>query len=138
MNRQEAVIGAPVAVIQNDGTVLPALVDLGWNLEDPLVVHASFRMNGETVEWIVGRDLLADGINSPDLVGDGAVRLRGVGDSTSFTLYGEGPPCELLVKNAVLVAFVDATEHLCAAGSDVEGARMVAWVDALLLAWDLA
>lgn len=55
----------------DDGLMLRAT--LHYEPCDPLAVNATFRSAGESISWVLGRDLLAEGLSCA--TGDGDVRV---------------------------------------------------------------
>ncbi len=145
MTRKEAVIGVPARLVGVDGAVHAVTLDLGWDIADPLIARLAFHVAGHPdEEWIAARDLIADGINSPDEVGVGELRLRGERDekgeltgSTLILLRSETGPefAEVSVANEHLTRFIDAAEDACPAGSFREKLCLAIWVNLLLLSW---
>ncbi|MFD5794210.1 SsgA family sporulation/cell division regulator [Streptomyces diastatochromogenes] len=60
---------------------------LRYEPSDPYVVRAAFAAadSDEAVEWIIGRDLLTDGLKGP--VGEGDIRVWPVGEADLGDLY---------------------------------------------------
>ena len=55
----------------DEGLLLTAT--LRFEACDPYAVEATFRAGEEAISWVLGRDLLSDGLNAP--CGDGDVRV---------------------------------------------------------------
>ncbi|MCT9082902.1 SsgA family sporulation/cell division regulator [Streptomyces fulvoviolaceus] len=54
-----------------EGVDRPVMLDLSYDTADPYAVSLTFHMcTDATVRWVVGRDLLLDGLESPVGVGD--------------------------------------------------------------------
>ena len=66
--------GLPAELVVSQEVSLAVSVTLRYEPSDPYVVRAEFAVvgNDETVEWIIGRDLLADGLEGP--IGEGDIR----------------------------------------------------------------
>ncbi|MEU8910321.1 SsgA family sporulation/cell division regulator [Streptomyces mirabilis] len=67
--------GLPVQLVVSHEMSFSASVTLQYEPSDPNAVRAAFTVVGSegTVEWIIGRDLLADGLEGP--VGEGDIRV---------------------------------------------------------------
>ncbi|WP_328513228.1 SsgA family sporulation/cell division regulator [Streptomyces mirabilis] len=67
--------GLPVQLVVSHEMSFSASVTLQYEPSDPYAVRAAFTVVGSdgTVEWIIGRDLLADGLEGP--VGEGDIRV---------------------------------------------------------------
>ncbi|MFK0022749.1 SsgA family sporulation/cell division regulator [Streptomyces sp. NPDC090798] len=67
--------GLPVQLVVSHELSFSASVMLQYEPSDPYAVRAAFTVVGsdETAEWIIGRDLLADGLEGP--TGEGDIRL---------------------------------------------------------------
>ncbi|MFD8295083.1 SsgA family sporulation/cell division regulator [Streptomyces bauhiniae] len=71
-----AITGLPVQFLLAPGPMtLPLRMNLAYELDDPYAVRVSFVYpdTGQTVEWVIGRDLLAAGLAEP--AGEGDVRI---------------------------------------------------------------
>lgn len=70
-------------IIKHEDLTAPAIVDLQYRSNDPLVVEltitafidAMFGVHAETTHWFVGRDLIAEGMLSAEPRGDGDVAV---------------------------------------------------------------
>lgn len=62
-------------LVVSEGESVPITIRLRYESDDPYAVRVAFCPGGsnDTVEWIIGRDLLADGLKGP--CGEGDVRL---------------------------------------------------------------
>ncbi|MFG2948466.1 SsgA family sporulation/cell division regulator [Streptomyces adustus] len=80
--------GLPVQLVVSGEASLSLTMMLRYEPSDPYVVRAAFIVldSDEAVEWIIGRDLLADGLKGP--VGEGDIRVWPVGD---------GDPCDVYI-----------------------------------------
>lgn len=88
----------------------------------PLQVTADFDadlvMDGRPAHWIIGRDLIADGLAAPAGIGD--VRFFPTGGATTFVELHAGPDYALLtVATDDLARFLDATRAMVPLGSEV-------------------
>ncbi|MFF4746352.1 SsgA family sporulation/cell division regulator [Streptomyces chengbuensis] len=64
------------------------IMNLRYEPSDPYVVHAAFTTDvdsDESVEWIIGRDLLIEGLEGP--AGEGDVRIWPTGEEGYRDLY---------------------------------------------------
>ncbi|MFD4640667.1 SsgA family sporulation/cell division regulator [Lentzea sp. NPDC058436] len=60
--------------VRPDGSTAPVETELIYQAEDPFAVTMRFRSGGKVATWVMGRDLLAEGLGMK--AGDGDVRLR--------------------------------------------------------------
>ncbi|QMU70053.1 SsgA family sporulation/cell division regulator [Streptacidiphilus sp. P02-A3a] len=94
---------------------------LTYNRRHPLQVTAAFDatlvVDGRPAQWVIGRDLIADGLLGP--VGIGDVRIFPHGDSTAIELYSGQENALLTVATRDLAQFLDATRALVPLGSEV-------------------
>lgn len=68
---------ATVIRIDNRWASNPIEVDLDWHDDDAATVSMHWTEEGrETVTWVVSRELLAQGVESDDMQGEGDFRLR--------------------------------------------------------------
>ncbi|MFJ5530276.1 SsgA family sporulation/cell division regulator [Streptomyces sp. NPDC093261] len=79
--------GLSVQLVVSDEMSLPMSLRLRYEPSDPYAVRAVFNAVGsdETVEWIIGRDLLFDGLKGP--VGEGDIRVWPAVESDRCDLY---------------------------------------------------
>ncbi|MFD8717629.1 SsgA family sporulation/cell division regulator [Streptomyces sp. NPDC059629] len=95
---------------------------LRYEPSDPYVVRAAFTVldSDEAVEWIIGRDLLADGLKGP--VGEGDIQVRPVIDHDPRDVYILlSPPAGtalLRVSGRDVRAFLYETEELVPRGAE--------------------
>ncbi|MEW2306576.1 SsgA family sporulation/cell division regulator [Streptomyces sp. NPDC006655] len=114
---------------------LPLCVRLQYEPADPYVVRAAFFSHSdEPVEWVLGRDLLADGLTGS--AGRGDVRIWsavGSGDQAMYiSLRSRAGTALLEVPVQDVKAFLERTEALVPRGTeagridwDVELARLL-------------
>ncbi|MFG2948465.1 SsgA family sporulation/cell division regulator [Streptomyces adustus] len=100
---------------------LPLCVRLRYEPTDPYVVHAVFFADcDEPVEWILGRDLLADGLTGP--AGYADVRIwsaAGRGDQSICIALGSSAGTVLLeVPVQDITSFLQYTEALVPRGTE--------------------
>lgn len=131
---------APMALALPDGHIITVRCDLEWTIEEPAAVKMTLRAGDhEPVVWVFGRDLLLHGVGAHRPVGDGDVTIRAASERATRIILrstDEGD-ADLLIFTGLLIPFLDACEDACASGSPAEDERMTAWVDALLLAWEI-
>ena len=60
--------------VRPGGTTAPVETELVYEAEDPFAVTMRFHSGGKVATWIMGRDLLSEGLSMK--AGDGDVRLR--------------------------------------------------------------
>ena len=61
-------------LVAAEQTIVPLVASLHYNGSDPYAIRMAFHVGAEEpVEWIFARDLLADGLMTPE--GDGDVRV---------------------------------------------------------------
>lgn len=77
----------PVQLVLSHEMSLPMSMRLRYEPSDPYAVRAEFNTVGsdETVEWIIGRDLLVDGLKGP--VGEGDIRVWPADEADGCALY---------------------------------------------------
>ncbi|MET7893551.1 SsgA family sporulation/cell division regulator [Streptomyces mirabilis] len=100
---------------------LPLCVRLRWEPTDPYVVHAVFFADcDEPVEWLLGRDLLADGLEGS--AGYADVRIWpavGRGDQSIYIVLGSSAGTALLeVPVQDVTSFLQDTEALVPRGTE--------------------
>ncbi|PWK81518.1 sporulation and cell division protein SsgA [Lentzea atacamensis] len=107
-----------VEFIRPDGTVEPMNVDLQYRSDDPHAVTLRFQARDQESTWLVGRELLADGLLSPAGIGD--VRLRpGHGDVLVLELFTEDSHAVFHLSADDLQRFLDSTYAAVPAGREV-------------------
>jgi hypothetical protein len=93
-----------------------------YDRRDPFAVWITFGIAGSAAEdgvtWLVGRDLLRAGLDSP--AGDGDVRVGPTAATDVLFLHLRTPADEALMElsRAALASFVAATETLVPFGSE--------------------
>ncbi|MFJ9732612.1 SsgA family sporulation/cell division regulator [Streptomyces sp. NPDC101171] len=100
---------------------LPLCMRLSYDPTDPYVVRAAFFVHGdESVEWVLSRDLLSDGLK--DSVGDGDVRIWpavGRGDEAMYVVLKNSKGTALLEVPAREVnSFLENTQALVPRGTE--------------------
>ncbi|MFF3904473.1 SsgA family sporulation/cell division regulator [Streptomyces sp. NPDC001848] len=99
----------------------PLCMRLRYEPADPYVVRAAFFVHSdEPVEWVLGRDLLADGLNG--CAGHGDVRIWsavGRGDQAMYIALGSRAGTALVEVPAHDVkAFLERTETVVPRGTE--------------------
>jgi hypothetical protein len=106
-----------VEFVRPDGSVEPMNVDLHYRSDDPHAVTMLFHARDQESIWLVGRELLADGILSPAGLGD--VRLRpGDGDLLVLELFTEDSHAVFHLSATELQRFLDSTYAAVPAGRE--------------------
>ena len=107
-----------VEFIRPDGTVESMNVDLQYRSDDPHAVTLRFQTRDQESTWVVGRELLSDGLLSPAGIGD--VRLRPhEGDVLVLELFTEDSHAVFHVSHDELSRFLDSTYAVVPAGREV-------------------
>ncbi len=109
----------------DDGVLLRAT--LRYEPSDPFAVEATFRAGEEAISWVLGRDVLSDGLNEETGVGDVRVwpaSLTG-GDPAMVMIELRSPDgqAQLAVDAADLDAFLLRTFQSVPQGREAE------WLD---------
>ncbi|MBX6371225.1 MAG: SsgA family sporulation/cell division regulator [Acidothermus sp.] len=92
------------------------LTQLRYDPSNPYAVVVRFITPSGTVEWVISRDLLAEGVHRP--VGDGDVHLAPDGDRLRWTLRSPSGTAVLAAPLAALGAFVADTERIVPRGTE--------------------
>ncbi|WP_170166306.1 SsgA family sporulation/cell division regulator [Lentzea atacamensis] len=93
-------------------------VDLQYRSDDPHAVTLRFQARDQESTWLVGRELLADGLLSPAGIGD--VRLRpGHRDVLVLELFTEDSHAVFHLSADDLQRFLDSTYAAVPAGREV-------------------
>ncbi|MFD5824433.1 SsgA family sporulation/cell division regulator [Lentzea sp. NPDC060358] len=107
-----------VGFMRPDGSVEPMNVDLQYRSDDPHAVTMRFHTRDQESTWLVGRELLSDGLMSPAGMGD--VRLRpGDGDMLVLELFTEDSHAVFHMSADELGRFLDSTYAAVPAGREV-------------------
>lgn len=107
-----------VEFIRPDGTVEPMNVDLQYRSDDPHAVTLRFHTRDQESTWLVGRELLSDGLLSPAGIGD--VRLRPhAGDVLVLELFTEDSHAVFHLSSDELNRFLQSTYAVVPAGREV-------------------
>ncbi|MGW3729613.1 SsgA family sporulation/cell division regulator [Streptomyces sp. NPDC000851] len=125
-----------VQLVVSPETSLPVSMRLRYEPSDPYVVHAAFTAaeTDDPVEWVLGRDLLADGLLGP--AGEGDVRAWTAGEHDRCDLYLLfSPPAGtalLRIPAQQLGVFLRETEAMVPRGSESESMDLDASLTFLL------
>ncbi|MGW4208941.1 SsgA family sporulation/cell division regulator [Lentzea sp. NPDC004789] len=107
-----------VEFIRPDGTVEPMNVDLHYRSDDPHAVTLRFHTSDQESTWLVGRELLSEGLLAPAGLGD--VRLRpDHGDVLVLELFTEDSHAVFHLPGAELQRFLESTYAAVPAGREV-------------------
>lgn len=107
-----------VEFIRPDGSVEPMNVDLHYRSDDPHAVTMRFQARDQESIWLVGRELLSDGLLAPTGIGD--VRLRpDHGDVLVLELFTEDSHAVFHLSADELGRFLDSTYAVVPAGQEV-------------------
>ncbi|MFD9700423.1 SsgA family sporulation/cell division regulator [Lentzea sp. NPDC059081] len=107
-----------VEFVRPDGSMESMNVDLHYRSDDPHAVTMRFHTRDQESTWLVGRELLADGLMSPAGMGD--VRLRPAdGDVLVLELLTEDSHAVFHLSADELGRFLDSTYAAVPAGGEV-------------------
>jgi hypothetical protein len=107
-----------VEFIRPDGTVEPMNVDIQYRSDDPHAVTLRFHTQDQESTWLVGRELLSEGLLSPAGIGD--VRLRPHhGDVLVLELFTEDSHAVFHLSSDELHRFLESTYAVVPAGREV-------------------
>src|SRR5687768_3690716 len=107
-----------VEFVRPDGSIEPMNVDLHYRSDDPHAVTMRFQARDQESTWLVGRELLSDGLLSPAGLGD--VRLRPEhGDLLVLELFTEDSHAVFHLSADELGRFLDSTYAVVPAGQEV-------------------
>lgn len=103
--------------VRQDGTTAPVETELLYQADDPFAVTMKFHAGGAVATWIMGRDLLADGM--VERAGFGDVRVRpNTGRTLVLELVSDRHVTVFRVSTGTLRKFLDATYRLVPPGSE--------------------
>ncbi|MFS8103119.1 SsgA family sporulation/cell division regulator [Lentzea alba] len=107
-----------VEFIRPDGSVEPMNVDLQYRTDDPHAVTLRFHTKDQESTWLVGRELLSEGLLAPAGIGD--VRLRPHhGDVLVLELFTEDSHAVFHLSADELHRFLESTYAVVPAGGEV-------------------
>lgn len=103
--------------VRPDGSTAPVETELIYQAEDPFAVTMRFHAGGAVATWIMGRDLLAEGMTSP--AGRGDVRVRPLAARTLvLELISDRHVTVFRLPSGTLRKFLDATYRLVPPGAE--------------------
>jgi hypothetical protein len=110
-------------LLLSDRTSISFAARLHYDVKDPYAVTITFLFEDESeVEWVFGRELLADGLNRQ--VGEGDVMLRPTGEDCSpeveLVLSTPGSHVRLALPADSLAAFVRASHAVVPPGAETQ------------------
>ncbi|WP_426570233.1 SsgA family sporulation/cell division regulator [Streptomyces canus] len=112
----------PVQHVVSYEMFLPVSMRLRYEPSDPYVVRAAFTAvdSDETVEWIIGRDLLIDGLEGP--AGEGDLRIWPDGPERCDLYILLNPPAGAALLKAraqEIQTFLQETQALVPRGAEL-------------------
>ncbi|NUT51648.1 MAG: SsgA family sporulation/cell division regulator [Saccharothrix sp.] len=103
--------------VRPDGNTAPVETELIYQADDPFAVTMHFHAGGGVAAWIMGRDLLAEGMTTPSGLGD--VRLRPAGGrALILELVSDRHVTVFRLPAGTLRKFLDATYRLVPPGAE--------------------
>ncbi|SDP97139.1 SsgA family sporulation/cell division regulator [Lentzea jiangxiensis] len=103
--------------VRPDGTTAPVETELVYQADDPFAVTMRFRAGGSVATWVVGRDLVSEGMAAA--AGEGDVRLRPVTSRVLLLeLISDRQVTVFRVPAGTLRKFLGATHELVPPGSE--------------------
>ncbi len=103
--------------VRQDGNLAPVQTELIYQAEDPFAVTMRFHSGGDVATWIMGRDLLAEGMAAP--AGTGDVRLTPYASRVLvLELISDRHVTVFRLPALTLRKFLDATYRLVPAGTE--------------------
>jgi hypothetical protein len=132
----DVVESVAMQLISSDASVLPVTAELSYRVSDPYTVRAVFTSPQSTSVWLLGRELLLQGMlaDSEDPAGCGDVQVWRDEDPlfTLISLTGIEGSALLASPSEPLERFLTATEQLVALGTESD--RMEGEIAALIAA----
>lgn len=120
-------------IVSGDKTVgIPALFD--YAAHEPFSVRASFQTSDGSVEWVISRDLLSQGIREPAGDGDVSVWVEGDGDASVYCLQLTSPNGQALMEAPLhqVRSFLNRTFEVVPSGSETSWISIDNLIDQLL------
>ncbi|MFS8101847.1 SsgA family sporulation/cell division regulator [Lentzea alba] len=103
--------------VRPDGNTAPVETELLYQADDPFAVTMRFHAGGGVATWIMGRDLLAEGMTKATGIGD--VRLRPHASRTlMLELISDRHVTVFRLPTGTLRKFLDATYRLVPPGAE--------------------
>lgn len=98
----------------------PLRIHMSWTREDACVIEFVIHQPAdETVEWTIGRELLAGGLKSNTPYGDGDIKVFALGPMAYIRFdTADGSACAI-IRRGVLKTFLDKTYAVVPEGSEV-------------------
>lgn len=125
-----------VQLIGSDASVIQVTTEFSFRANDPYTVRAVFTGAQSVSTWLLGRELLADGLHAPadEPAGNGDVQvwLDEDPEYVLISLSGVEGNALLAAPTEPLARFVAATEEIVPIGSESD--RMQSEISALIAA----
>lgn len=125
-----------VQLIGSDASVIQVTTEFSFRANDPYTVRAVFTGAQSVSTWLLGRELLADGLHAPadEPAGNGDVQvwLDEDPEYVLISLSGVEGNALLAAPTEPLARFVAATEKIVPIGSESD--RMQSEISALIAA----
>ncbi len=103
--------------VRPDGNIAPVETELLYEADDPFAVTMRFHAGGTVATWVMGRDLLAEGMTG--FAGKGDVRLRPHAARTlALELISDRHVTVFRLPSGTLRKFLDATYRLVPPGAE--------------------
>jgi hypothetical protein len=103
--------------VRPDGSSVGVETELLYQADDPFAVTMRFHAGGAVATWIMGRDLLAEGMTAPAGLGD--VRVRPcTGRTLMLELVSDRHVTVFRLPTGTLRKFLDASYRLVPPGSE--------------------
>jgi len=123
-------------LISSDASVIPVSTEFSFRVSDPYTVRAVFSGPHSTSTWLLGRELLVQGMraasDAPAGTGDVQVWRDEDPDFTLISLSGVEGSALLAAPTDPLVTFLTRTEQLVPLGAESD--RMESEISALIAA----
>lgn len=101
--------------VRPNGTTAPVETELIYQADDPFAVTMRFHSGGAVATWIMGRDLLAEGMTTPTGLGDVRVRPH-AGRTLVLELISDRHVTVFRLPTGTLRKFLDASYRLVPPG----------------------
>ncbi|MFD4675001.1 SsgA family sporulation/cell division regulator [Lentzea sp. NPDC058450] len=103
--------------VRLDGSTAPVETELIYQAEDPFAVTMRFHAGGKVATWIMGRDLVTEGMSMR--AGDGDVRLRPLSSRVlRLELVSDRHVTVFQLPSTTLRKFLDAAYRLVPPGTE--------------------
>ncbi|NGY66479.1 SsgA family sporulation/cell division regulator [Lentzea sp. NEAU-D13] len=102
--------------VRPSGTTAPVETELIYQADDPFAVTMKFHAGGSVATWVMGRDLLAEGMT--EVAGDGDVRLSPHGRALVLELVSDRHITVFRLTRNTLRKFLEATYRLVPPGTE--------------------